>query len=264
MLRDVATYAQGISSEETYYSLSEANCHWFARMVFHAIALRHYSFPLIASQSLPPYYIYRDLERVPMSFSYDDWRLHDPSSSGLVFRFLRAEEWANGQLFWRRTVILAAVLLGLGSVAGVCVGAYFLVIPRIARMLFSHSTETEILIAIFATAIVAAAIVCTTCFKAAPAIARGGGTLLARLVRRRTTRVLSKFGLSFPFPFASCRWHSLNTQTSTQTQNPSAGTTTSPRFRTSTYLTPNRGGPLVNAHGRSAQMCGRCRSCGRM
>ncbi|KAJ7049191.1 hypothetical protein C8F01DRAFT_1378875 [Mycena amicta] len=197
-LLDIATYAQGISSEETYYSLGNANCHWFARMVFHTIALRHYSFPLIASHAQPTHYVYKELPKGPImvddtsrNFSYHDWRVHDPSSSGLVFRFLRSEEWANGGLLWRRTVILAAVLFALGCIAGVLVGG-FIVIRGIAPMLL-NLPEFVIIITMFATAIGVVAVIYTVCLKAAPVMVRGGGVLLSRLARRRTTRVLSKF-----------------------------------------------------------------------
>jgi hypothetical protein len=111
-----------IHAQETRYSFTSANCYWFARMLFHTVALRHYSFPMVASSILPRKYVLptNDTEEV----TDGDWRYHDPSSTGLVFRFLRYEEKSNGYLLVHRAVTVALFLPWLMLTAGAVYAEY--------------------------------------------------------------------------------------------------------------------------------------------
>ncbi|KAJ7051655.1 hypothetical protein C8F01DRAFT_1376750 [Mycena amicta] len=121
-LGDLPRYFEVIAAQAPKYSLTSGNCFYFARLLFHTIALRHYSFPLVATSIPTRKYV---LPRTPENIIYstekiqdDAWRRHDPSSIGLVFRFLLYEEWRNGILMFRRIVTGITTLIYLGTLAG--------------------------------------------------------------------------------------------------------------------------------------------------
>ncbi|KAJ7448092.1 hypothetical protein FB451DRAFT_1289233 [Mycena latifolia] len=123
-LLDLVHYADTIAAQETRYSIASANCYWFARTLFHTLALRHYSFPIIASDSKPRTYVLLPEDFGPAAMATDgaysipdaDWQHHDPSSSGLVFRFLTSQEVRTGRLMYRR--------INLGLAALFCVAIF--------------------------------------------------------------------------------------------------------------------------------------------
>ncbi|KAJ7061348.1 hypothetical protein C8F01DRAFT_161286 [Mycena amicta] len=120
-LRDLGHYVEVISAEEPHYSLTSSNCYWFSRLVFHTLALRHYAFPFVAS-SIPSrtYVLPRTVENTTYGtwqIKNVDWQHHDPSSVGLVFRFLHYEEWRNGILMFRRIIITSMALVSCAATA---------------------------------------------------------------------------------------------------------------------------------------------------
>ncbi|KAJ7062457.1 hypothetical protein C8F01DRAFT_99146 [Mycena amicta] len=121
-LGDLPRYFEVIAAQAPKYSLTRGNCYFFARLLFHTIALRHYAFPLVAT-SIPTrkYVLPRTAENVFYStkkIQDDAWRRQDPSSISLVFRFLRYEEWRNGILMFRRIVIGITAVIYFGTLAG--------------------------------------------------------------------------------------------------------------------------------------------------
>jgi hypothetical protein len=126
-LSDLARYVEGISASEPRYSLNRNNCYWFARSLFHILALRHYAFPFVAS-SLPPrtFVLPRRIGHRSAGIDDSTWKHQDPSSISLVFRFLYYEEWRNGFLLERRVMKTALVLLLLVLATAGGYGIYFL------------------------------------------------------------------------------------------------------------------------------------------
>ncbi|KAJ7200417.1 hypothetical protein GGX14DRAFT_572180 [Mycena pura] len=141
-LADLARYLKVIVSLEPNYTLWMSNCFWFSRLIIHVIGLRHYSFPLIATQINPlrfsvptPYseeYLtwsnpgpserpHPNSRRVPdreqASLAEEHRQRHDPSSIGVLFRFLHYEERQNGILMFRRIVWICFSLPSLGIAA---------------------------------------------------------------------------------------------------------------------------------------------------
>ncbi|KAJ7824578.1 hypothetical protein B0H13DRAFT_1919070 [Mycena leptocephala] len=114
--------------DHTNYSLTSANCFWYSRLLFHAIALRHYSFPILATSTEAWKYV---IPRTADNLKYGTgrvtearWRTHDPSSISLLFRYLHYEEWRNGILMYRRLVMIQASLLFLATTPAVGYGLY--------------------------------------------------------------------------------------------------------------------------------------------
>ncbi|KAJ7913668.1 hypothetical protein B0H13DRAFT_2326052 [Mycena leptocephala] len=111
-LRDLGRYLLTIFRHNSRYSLAGGNCFWYARLIMHTIALRHYSFPRLATSTAPREYV------IPWTSTYNmphismaDCRRHDPSSISLLFRCLHYEEWRNGVLMYRRLIIIIASML---------------------------------------------------------------------------------------------------------------------------------------------------------
>ncbi|KAJ7056262.1 hypothetical protein C8F01DRAFT_367532 [Mycena amicta] len=103
-LGDLPRYFEVVNGQGPRYSVTHGNCYWFACLLFHTIALRHYAFPLVASRTAPREYVYVDFYEVE-AFQDDSWRRHDPSSTGLVFRYIQFQDWHNGgRAFYRMLV----------------------------------------------------------------------------------------------------------------------------------------------------------------
>ncbi|KAJ7056460.1 hypothetical protein C8F01DRAFT_1233992, partial [Mycena amicta] len=118
-LADLASYLQVIVSLKPNYAISSSNCFWFSRHIFHIIGLLHYSFSFIAFEIHPKKFIFpRNLRRRIASITTEEWAAHDPSSIGLLFRFLHYEEWRNGFLLLRRLSLIMAVLIAGGVSTG--------------------------------------------------------------------------------------------------------------------------------------------------
>ncbi|KAJ7056379.1 hypothetical protein C8F01DRAFT_1257647 [Mycena amicta] len=108
-LGDLPRYFEVVNGQVPSYSLVHGNCYWFARLLFHTIALRHYAFPLVASR-IAPRELYvpimvnlRHYEEGPL---YDNfWRRHDPSSTGLVFRYIDFQYWRNSTSAFYRILL---------------------------------------------------------------------------------------------------------------------------------------------------------------
>ena len=100
----IARYVNVIVKSAPRYSLASTNCYYFARVLFHIIGLRHYSFHRLISERA-------DTLRTRS-------RVHDPSSISMLFRFLLEEEKSNGVLLhkyvqgWIAT-FLALMILGV-------------------------------------------------------------------------------------------------------------------------------------------------------
>ncbi|KAJ7059118.1 hypothetical protein C8F01DRAFT_1301417 [Mycena amicta] len=92
-LGDLPRYFEVVNGQAPRYSVTHGNCYWFARELFHTIALRHYAFPLVASRTSPREYVLVYSEVV---FHDDSWRRLDPSSTGLVFRYIQFQDNYNG------------------------------------------------------------------------------------------------------------------------------------------------------------------------
>ncbi|KAJ7214576.1 hypothetical protein GGX14DRAFT_392598 [Mycena pura] len=128
-LRDVSRYLTILASRQPNYQIWGSNCFWLSRNLFHILALRHYSFPFLAfGIDLDKFVVPRNdlglgLSRNHLDFTEDEWRKYDPSSIGLLFRFLHHEEWRNGVLMFRRAVLY--VMLGcLGLIPGVLIWGF--------------------------------------------------------------------------------------------------------------------------------------------
>ncbi|KAJ7049190.1 hypothetical protein C8F01DRAFT_1353290 [Mycena amicta] len=123
-LSDLARYLRIIPTSELRYSLGTTDNFAFARIIVHLIALRHYSFQwtafgvpfdaLIKPKFDPP----RHLPGLP----YDEWKKHDPSTIGLVFRTLHRQERQNAlrrfwPLLWAISFLPAlSVFVGFGKI----------------------------------------------------------------------------------------------------------------------------------------------------
>ncbi|KAF7306409.1 hypothetical protein MIND_00432100 [Mycena indigotica] len=123
LLRDLTRYLEILSAQSPNYSLTSSNCFWYARLLFHIISLRHYSFPILATSFPPEKYLIPRGRRIPADqmkqiAQSQDWLTHDPSSTGHIFRFLHYEEWRNGILMYRRLIrFLAAAIIVATTVA---------------------------------------------------------------------------------------------------------------------------------------------------
>ena len=100
----VARYVNVIVKSAPRYSLASTNCYYFARVLFHIIGLRHYSFHRLIS------------ERADTLGTRS--RVHDPSSISMLFRFLLEEEKSNGVLLHKYVqgwiaIFLAVMILGI-------------------------------------------------------------------------------------------------------------------------------------------------------
>jgi hypothetical protein len=114
-LLDLARITETINGYKPQYNISGGNCYMFARLVFYAVALRHYSFPFFASsvnmtanRFSPRRWIapeersgFRDLE---LFLDYES------SSTGRIFNVLYHEEYYSGALLLRRLLIIISVL----------------------------------------------------------------------------------------------------------------------------------------------------------
>ncbi|KAJ7058443.1 hypothetical protein C8F01DRAFT_291209 [Mycena amicta] len=121
-VQDIGRYIAFLAARQPNYSLADSNCFWFSRNLFHIIALRHYFSPFIAFGIQPEEFI-RPSNDLGSRFDPDDvrdgkWKGHDPSSIGMVFRLLHFEEWRNGNLMYRRSVIIAMTLAAMAFVGG--------------------------------------------------------------------------------------------------------------------------------------------------
>ncbi|KAJ6458927.1 hypothetical protein C8R47DRAFT_1162531 [Mycena vitilis] len=132
-LLDLARYL-GTILENRRYSLASANCFWYARLIMHTIALRHYSFPLLAtSTDASKFIIPRTGDNIhygTQRISWTRWRKHDPSSISLLFRYLHYEEWRNGILMYRRLVLINVTLLYLAFTAALGYALHLLYFVR--------------------------------------------------------------------------------------------------------------------------------------
>ncbi|KAJ7917882.1 hypothetical protein B0H13DRAFT_312149 [Mycena leptocephala] len=129
-LLDVAQYLDTILQQNARYSLASTNCFWYARLLMHTIALRHYSFPTLGSTTEASKYV---IPRTSSNSHYGtrrvsetQWKRHDPSSISLLFRYLHYEEWRNGILMYRRLVLIIAAILCLGIGAATGYGLFWL------------------------------------------------------------------------------------------------------------------------------------------
>jgi hypothetical protein len=124
----------------------------------HTIALRHYSFPHLATSSEPSKYV-----KISWTTLHDtsgigtaDWRRHDPSSISLLFRYLHYEEWRNGILMYRRLIIIILSVLPIAACTGVPYALYrgsddskwrrVFVVVLLAPILFVFATGAVILV----------------------------------------------------------------------------------------------------------------------
>ncbi|KAJ7060339.1 hypothetical protein C8F01DRAFT_1142332 [Mycena amicta] len=135
-LATLGRYLEVFSAQNPRYTLSSSNCFWYARLTFHVIALRHYSFPILATSFPPEKYLIPRLTFITIPendmaqiIREENWLQHDPSSSGHVFRFLHYEELRNGTLMYRRLmhVVVALVMLCAGMASAY--GWYRLFLP---------------------------------------------------------------------------------------------------------------------------------------
>ncbi|KAJ7438855.1 hypothetical protein FB451DRAFT_1570119 [Mycena latifolia] len=119
-LRDLGRYLPVIVRQNSHYSLASTNCFWYARLVTHTIALRHYSFPHLATSIQPSKYVIpRTYVHTTSGIGTADWRRHDPSSISLLFRYLHYQEWRNGILMYRRLIIIIFSVLLTATLTGV-------------------------------------------------------------------------------------------------------------------------------------------------
>ncbi|KAJ7844655.1 hypothetical protein B0H13DRAFT_126792 [Mycena leptocephala] len=120
-LCDLARYLQLLIDCRPRYRLTGANCLWFARNLVHILALRHYSFPFVAFGYRPvPGFAPSVVDFVlrPL-FAYSEdalvWRRHDPSTIGLLFRFLHYQERDNGRVMFRRAILIAVIIFATAA-----------------------------------------------------------------------------------------------------------------------------------------------------
>ncbi|KAJ7203139.1 hypothetical protein GGX14DRAFT_462136, partial [Mycena pura] len=187
-LQDLGRYLKVIVTREPNYSLTASNCFWFSRHVMHIIGLRHYSFPFIAfSIDTRKFVLPRDSEN--NNYGIDkieerEWKHHDPSSIGLLFRFLHYEEWRNGILMFRRLMIIFAVSLSCALSAASGYGFYRLFVAPPPGP--SHSPSASAGYAAF----LAIAGILPLCRIIAPPIIRNSVTLLTHWRIRRATEAV--------------------------------------------------------------------------
>ncbi|KAJ7842405.1 hypothetical protein B0H13DRAFT_2365242 [Mycena leptocephala] len=127
-LSDIARYAALVRSQEIRYSITRANCYFFARVLFHTIALRHYSLPLLTSSDPLWYFALttgRDNRSPKLSLnagvvweSNKSFNRFDPSSTGIVFRFLLRQGDSNSATFWTRFIFIFTIPMILGAAGG--------------------------------------------------------------------------------------------------------------------------------------------------
>ncbi|KAJ7061819.1 hypothetical protein C8F01DRAFT_146285 [Mycena amicta] len=129
-LKDLARYLNVIVAREPNYTLWSSNCFWFSRHVMHIIGLRHYSFKFIAfTMETSKFALPRTADNMhygTTEIKEHEWKAHDPSSIGLLFRFLHYEEWRNGILIFRRLIIIVSALFYGGITVGSGYGFYHL------------------------------------------------------------------------------------------------------------------------------------------
>ncbi|KAJ7853722.1 hypothetical protein B0H14DRAFT_3450143 [Mycena olivaceomarginata] len=125
-LRDLGRYLPAIVRQNSHYSLTSKNCFWYARLITHTIALRHYSFPHLATSIGPSQCVKISWTSLSdtSGIGTADWRRHDPSSISLLFRYLHYEEWRNGILIYRRLIIIILSVLLLATCTGVPYALY--------------------------------------------------------------------------------------------------------------------------------------------
>ncbi|KAF7301070.1 Multiubiquitin chain binding protein MBP1 [Mycena indigotica] len=126
-LRDLTYYLELLSSQSPNYSIASSNCFWYSRLLFHIISLRHYSFPILATcfpleEYLIPVSEGLTLDTRRKMVHEKTWLLHDPSSTGLVFRFLHYEERRNGLLMYSRLIGIIATIFISGTIGGIAYG----------------------------------------------------------------------------------------------------------------------------------------------
>ncbi|KAJ7057576.1 hypothetical protein C8F01DRAFT_319683 [Mycena amicta] len=103
-LLDLARYTETINLYKPKYSLFGGNCYMFSRLVFYAVALRHYSFPFFALSGR-----HRIASRI--STHARDFSLeYESSSTSRIFNVLYYEEFYSGALLLRRLLIILWVL----------------------------------------------------------------------------------------------------------------------------------------------------------
>jgi hypothetical protein len=183
-LIDVARYAAAIRAEETRYNLTNTNCYWFSRVLFHTLALRHYAFPFIASRRAASanYQAENAAKKYRWTrYAPADWRHYDPSSTGIVFRFLAYQEDDSGALFLARFGIIIKVL---ATTIGVC-GA-LVILPALIT--------AEIRGRVLAASILALIATCTLFVGASLQIARLLDFSIHAPMRLKRQRVLDMFG----------------------------------------------------------------------
>ncbi|KAJ7919442.1 hypothetical protein B0H13DRAFT_2656743 [Mycena leptocephala] len=131
-LSDIARYAALVRSQEMRYSISRANCYFFARVLFHTIALRHYSLPLLTSSDPLRYFALttgRKNRSPKLSLNagvvwkpYESFNRFDPSSTGIVFRFLLHQSDSSSATFWTRFIFIFTIPIILGAAGGAIYG----------------------------------------------------------------------------------------------------------------------------------------------
>ncbi|KAJ7494977.1 armadillo-type protein [Mycena latifolia] len=187
-LQDLGVYLKLLVSREPNYSLTAGNCFWFSRTIMHIIGLRHYSFPFIAfSMDSSKFVLPRNSDNTNYGISNideDDWKAHDPSSIGLLFRFLHYEEWRNGWLMFRRLIIILVVLISCGIIAGSGYGFY-----RVFRL---NPNPKPVSQSVGYACLLAIAGIGPICGIISPPFIRNSVTLLTYLRIRRATEALMK------------------------------------------------------------------------
>lgn len=162
-MADIAHYADVIASCETRYSLAGSNCYWFARTLFHTLAVRHYSFPYIVSPKEAGLIncVWHHDGLAMNKFRWravdgEDWKRHDPSSTGVVFRFLRYEENVSSAVFWSRLGFILAFVLAIGII----------IVTLVAWFALSHKRRGVFIAGVILTSIVVIAMMVLPVFFA--------------------------------------------------------------------------------------------------
>ncbi|KAF7296785.1 hypothetical protein MIND_00909500 [Mycena indigotica] len=197
-------YLKAISEQAPRYSLASKNCYWFARLVFHILAIRHYSFPLVASSIRPRTFVIPRTTDNTVNGTADiveaDWQHHDPSSISLVLRFLHYEEWRNGILMFRRMAIGTTVLLSLTIIGATGYG--FSLVGKIMRRNASDTAASQRVATVntfFLGFVAQALVVLPACIILGPKFVRWLVRALTRLlVRQGTLKAVKLFESADP------------------------------------------------------------------
>ncbi|KAF8307806.1 hypothetical protein DL93DRAFT_2171513 [Clavulina sp. PMI_390] len=122
-LAHIARYVQHIVLFAPRYNLSSTNCYYFSRLLMHVIALRHYSFRIMATRNAS------DFE--PLSLS------HDPSSISSVFTFLQSQAQEDGVLMFHIGYTIMVMIIAV-----TCISCYIVSIV----VMHSHNVSKNAII----------------------------------------------------------------------------------------------------------------------